>query len=138
MSAPVRGRLDETGTGVVVDFTLKFIEACGFLAIANLLDKPVAAAWGLVFLLVFNTVWGIAVSWLISLKPRAREEVRWASINVVTMLGLSVFLLVHGGPLSEAKVDRQLASVLFLVPIVRTVLDYNVCWTLYWPALTGD
>jgi len=124
---------DSWSGALLTDFLLKFVEACGFLAVAELLQRPVAASWGLLFLLTYNTVWGVIVQTALRERGGANEVLWWGLINVLTAVLLLSLLLFAGGSIDRVSLSVPLGVGLVLLTIARTALDYATCWFVYFP-----
>jgi len=80
--------VDRTTRRLACRFPWLFIEAGILLAMALQLGELERFAWWLVFLLVFDSVWGLMVHLFLTSKPRGWTEFKWAIVNVPTAIVL--------------------------------------------------
>ena len=113
------------GGALLADFVILFIESCILLSIAVLLPKPQFFAYGLVILFALDSIWGFIAHFVFSQVAKTKAEVRWALINIVTALTLSVCLIIIS--------IFQLWIIILSVSVIRTVVDYVLCWEFYFP-----
>ena len=120
---------------LLLDFLILFIESCAFIVLAVLLLKPLFFVWGLVALLVFDAIWAFIVSlgFLKDVKPKA--ELRWALINLIFTVILSVYLIIFNFvPRAIYVSDIKLITGILCFSILRTIIDYAWCWNIYFPS----
>ena len=117
---------------LLLDFLVLFIESCLFFALAVLLPSPQLYAWGLVSLLSVDIVWGFLAHVAFS---NAGSELKWAYINLITVVLLSVVLILLGAfPPSAGAADGNLAVVVLIVSLGRSAVDYGLNWHVYYPS----
>ena len=129
------GKNVRTGA-LFIDFLALFIESCLLLALAVLLPKPIFFAWGLVALLAFDTLWAFIahLGFTQDIKPKA--ELRWAIINLVTVIILSIYLTIcNFVPTITYVSNPKLSAGIIGFSLLRTVVDYIFCWRIYYPSL---
>lgn len=116
---------------LMVDWSLLFIESCGLLALALLINRPIPFMFTLIALFTFDLLWAFAAHLAFSpTPPEIPAERRWAVINfvaVVVLVGTSIYL---DSVDSEAKpVDTYRWIVVATAAVGRTVWDYAWSWT---------
>jgi len=122
------------GGALLADFWLLFIESCILLGLAVLLPTPQFFAWGLVLLLAIDTIWGFLAYLVFSKKVESKSELHWALINLITVVILSVcFVIIGIFPPVAGVVVPSLWIIILSVCFIRTIVDYVVCWTFYFP-----
>lgn len=128
------GKQVRTGA-LLADFSILFIQSCLLLALAVLLPTPQFFAWGFAILLGVDTVWAFAAHLAFSQEVKPKAEVRWAMINLITTGILLVSFVVIGlYPPTAGPAEHRLTVSLLTVSVVRTVLDYTLCWDFYYPS----
>jgi hypothetical protein len=116
------------------DFLLLFFESCILLSLAVLLPTPQFFAWGFVTLLTLDTIWGFLVYLVFSQDAKPKPELRWALINLVTAVILSVcFVIIDIFPPVASAGELKLRVIIFSVSFIRTIIDYWLCWDFYFP-----
>lgn len=119
---------------LLADFALLFIESCILLGLAVLLPTPQFFAWGLVALLALDTIWGFLVRLVFSQDVKPKPELRWALINLITLLVLSVsYVIIDIFPPVSGVGEPKLWVIILLVSVIRTIVDYVLCWDFYFP-----
>jgi hypothetical protein len=120
---------------LLIDFSALFIESCLLLALAVLMVKPPFFAWGLVALLAFDTIWAFSAHLGFSQDVKPKAELRWTIINLITVIILSVYLVVFDfiPPLTYVS-DAKIWVGILGISILRTVIDYWLCWDIYYPS----
>jgi len=124
---------------LLVDFSALFIESCLLLALAVLIVKPPFFAWGLVVLLAFDTIWALSAHLGFSQDVKPKPELRWAIINLFTVIILSIYLVILDfvPPLTYAS-DPKIWVGILGISILRSTIDYWLCWNFYYPSLSSD
>jgi len=117
---------------LMIDFLALFIEGCLLLILALIVVKPMFFVWGLVVLLAFDTLWAFTAYLGFSQDLKLKAEPRWAIINFITAIGLSI-LLIFVPPCLDI-LDSKLVVLIPLVALIRTVIDYIWCWNYYYPS----
>jgi len=113
---------------LLVDFAMLFVEGCLLVALANALPDPRVFAWGLIALLGLDAIWGLLVEYVL-VKERTRgPELRWCIINTV-----AVVVLVGLATQTALLASRGWGNLLLYVALVRTTVDYALCWPCYFP-----
>ncbi len=128
------GKQVRTGA-LLADFSILFIESCFLLALAVLLPTPQFFAWGLATLLSIDTIWGFAAHIGFSQEVKPKAELRWALINLITTGVLVIYFGAIGiFPPTAGASEPKLAIGILSVSVVRTVIDYALCWNFYYPS----
>lgn len=120
---------------LLIDFLALFIESCILLALAVLLPKPPFFAWGLVTLLTFDTIWAFIAHLGFSQDVKPKVELRWALINLITAIILSIYLVICNFVSSATDtIDLRLSVGILGFSFLRTIIDYAWCWNTYYPS----
>jgi hypothetical protein len=121
---------------LLFDFLALFIESCFFIVLAVLLTQPIYFVWILVGLIAFDTSWGFVIYLcLLRTSGSPKHELRWAIINLVTIIVLTGYLIILGYKWSFTYVrDLKLEVFLPCSLLLRTVIDYWLCWDFYYPS----
>jgi hypothetical protein len=109
---------------LLLDFGVFFVEAGFLFAAAWTLQSGITSFVLLGSLLFVDMLWAVG-SHQIHFAGQKSHSVRWALINLVAL-----FL----GVLIVAFPFRQKPWVLMALAVVRTVLDYGICYNFYFPA----
>ena len=121
---------------LMVDWSLLFVESCGLLALALLINRPIPFMFTLTALLAFDAVWAFVAYLAFSPKPTEHPaEPRWAVINfaaVLMLIGTAVYLDSIDSAAKPVDTYRWIAVVSLAVG--RTVWDYGWCWSYYYPS----
>jgi len=112
---------------LVVDFFVFFLESCLLVAFASLVGVKDYAFIALMLLLAVDAAWAFGTHG-IHYGAIAPSTARWGVINAVT---IGVLLLFYCSNLFPIGVLRSWA--LSEVAVVRTIIDYSVCWRFYFP-----
>lgn len=121
------------GGALLADFLLLFAEACLLLILAVLLAAPGFFVWALATLFALDAIWGFAAHLAFTQDVGSKPEVKWAVLNLITTAVLAVCLFELAFPPSALAANASLLPVVAIVTIVRTVLDYVLCWGFYYP-----
>jgi len=119
---------------LLADFVILFVESCILLTLAVLLPTPQFFAWGLVILLALDSIWGFVAHLVFSQEAKTKPELRWALINFVTVVILIVsFVIINMFPPVAGSNDMKLWVIILSVSVIRTIIDYVLCWDFYFP-----
>jgi hypothetical protein len=118
---------------LVFDFALLFLHALAFVVLSLLLSKPSDFAWLLVVLLAIDVVWGIFASYSRPASDGDTTEGRWAIINAVFVIGMSIYLVSNEIWLDHPSGAIGVPAILALACVLRTVVDYVWCRQFYFP-----
>lgn len=121
---------------LLADFAVLFIEGSLLFALAAFMPAPTSFAFALLLLLAVDTVWGV-IFHRVTTRPMSASstELKWARLNAITILTLSMLLLLS--VVLDIDGDRQrliLGVIVLLVAVARTVFDYRYSWRFYFPA----
>ena len=115
---------------LLFDFIVFFIEASLLFAITASLGRTDLISFVFLgILLTVDTVWALISNW-IHYSGEAQGIKKWAAVNAAT-IAFGVFLV----PISAAadlSTEWQ-AWLLLALALVRSVLDYSLTWTFYFP-----
>jgi len=117
---------------LMLDFIALFVEGLLFFVLAMLIRNERNFYIVLSILLIFDSLW--VVSTMFSkekIQGTAVAEpklVAWALLNIVSVLVILFFLFSNIWPTE----DRRRISALVVV-ILRTVIDYILLWSFYYP-----
>jgi hypothetical protein len=117
---------------LMLDFFALFVEGLLFFVLAMLIRNERNFYIVLSILLIFDSLW--VVSTLFSKEKIQGEAVSdpkiiaWALLNIVSVLVILFFLFSNIWPTE----DRRRISALVVV-ILRTVIDYILLWSFYYP-----
>jgi hypothetical protein len=124
----IEKKRDVAQGALLVDLFVFIVEAgCLFLA-AWSLKSGVDSFIYLGALLVIDSVWGY-ISHLIHYRGQKSNALRWAGINFSAVI---VAVLIAAYPFNWKT------EVLALVAIARTVIDYRLCWSFYFPYMDDE
>jgi len=114
------------------DFIVLFVESCVFFALALLLPSPSFFTCALITLLIVDAVWGFVARLIFT---PAKPETHWALINICTAVLLIILLAVMDGlpPRIPDQANTALGYVVLAVAVLRTVVDYKVTSSFYFP-----
>jgi hypothetical protein len=112
---------------LLADFLMLFVEGFILIGIARLLPEPELAAWGLIALLGFDTVWGLAVYLAFSRRREFGAEIGWVVINAMAVPLMAIYF----GLFARSLTAINFGASLFLF---RTVVDYLRSWHFYFPS----
>jgi hypothetical protein len=118
---------------LLIDFALLFAEGGLFIGLAYLVQSP-PAFLGLFLLLIFlDSVWGFLAHTTLTGSQAQNAEKTWALINViyfvVLLVGYFSFDVGGDGFIWHTRMSYMLLGTAFL----RTVLDYYLAWSFYFP-----
>lgn len=109
---------------LLFDFAVFFVEASLLFAAGWLIRSGIYGFIALGGLLIVDMIWGL-VSHLIHFPGRKSHARRWSTINLIAIV--AAFLLI------EYPFQHK-TTILMVVAIVRTIVDYGLCWDFYFPA----
>ncbi len=119
---------------LLFDFFMLFLESCAFIMLSVFLIQPMFFIWGMVALLVFDTIWAFLAYLGFSQDIHPKAEARWALINFVTSIGLTIYLISFNFlPTAEFSSNLKLAIGIPCILLLRTIVDYVWCWDVYYP-----
>lgn len=119
---------------LILDVLLLFIHGMVFVILALLLEDPSQFAWLLIALIFVDVLWGAFVYFGPSSQNGASAEGRWALINVVFVALASAALWISDIGLQSDVEPTKLAIAVFVACLLRTLVDYGLCWKFYFPA----
>jgi len=123
---------------LLFDFLALFTESCLLVAMAALLPRPHYFVWVLAVLLAFDAVWGFTAYLGFSKERKPKPELTWAQINFVSAILISIFLLIVLGFVPFIEIgyfsNLKLSVWIFGLSLLRTVVDYKLCWDTYYPS----
>lgn len=111
----------------LIDFLFFFIEALVFYFMALSIFKPKAFYIGVLVVLLIDVIWLMFV--YCANKEIFQKIKYWLTINVITFTILIIVLIC---PLMGNYIKNWLSMALL---IIRTLVDYWLVWSFYWPAL---
>ncbi|PKP58791.1 MAG: hypothetical protein CVT89_02255 [Candidatus Altiarchaeales archaeon HGW-Altiarchaeales-2] len=86
-------------------------------------------------LLAIDTIWGFLAHIGFSQEEKPKTELRWAEINFFTVAVLFLYFSVIGVfPPTAGASEGNLAIGILVISVVRTVIDYWLCWEFYYPS----
>ena len=120
---------------LMADWALLFIEGCVLLALAVLVNKPVAFTLTFMVLLALDAIWGILAHYAFPMnRPSTGAELNWAILNLIAA-GLLLIVLV--GTWLPTDAIRPVGVWVWLpvcaIGVLRTIVDYKISWTFYYP-----
>lgn len=118
---------------LMADYILLFLEGCVFVTLAVLIANTETLVWVIVSLLLLDSIWGF-LAWLAFTGARSQyAERKWAIINLFCT-GVLVLIGVYGN--STITSDPLMAQgSIFCVMVIRTIVDYGLCWNFYYPSI---
>lgn len=118
---------------LVGDFILLFLHALAFVVLSLLLNKPGHFAWVLSIVLTIDVFWGFYAFLASSSRATPSAELRWAIINLVFVATVVSYLINQGIYLAELEAPIKLAVPIAFACIIRSLVDYVVCRSFYFP-----
>lgn len=109
--------------GLLLDFATFFIEASILFAAAWSLRSGIYSFIALGSLLVVDMVWGF-ISHTIHFSGKKSHVRKW---SVVNLYAIFLAILVVAFPFQSKTI------VLMVIAIMRTIVDYMLCWDFYFP-----
>ena len=114
------------GAATLVDFFTLSSEGVVFYAMASSINALNSFMLWFIVLLVIDIVW-YGFTYFKAEEPKKTAPRWWTIINGATVLVLIVLSAVN------LEVVVQIYAILFAVAIIRTVLDYSLCFEYYFP-----
>ena len=111
---------------LLFDFVIFFTEASLLVAFAVSLSPDKQSFVFLGVLLFVDTLWALVSNW-IHYSGLTLGIQQWAAVNAVT-IALGVFVYA-----TNAFPENSVVWLLLLLATVRTVLDYHLNWSFYFP-----
>ncbi|MGH9692485.1 MAG: hypothetical protein ACRD4C_15660 [Candidatus Acidiferrales bacterium] len=105
------------------DFAIFLIEAGLLFAAGWSLSSGITTFVSLGLLLFIDITWGL-ISHQIHFPGKKSHARKWSAINIV-----AIFIAA----LTVAFDFRPETIILMSIAIVRTILDYRLCWNFYFP-----
>jgi hypothetical protein len=116
---------------LAMDFFILFAEGCLFVALAALIGKANLFTGTLIALLILDSAWGFLATLAFTGAQAQKAERKWSLLNLLTA-ALLIFLYIFGPKiLSGWDIDMEIA--VFVVCLVRTIIDYYGSWDFYFP-----
>jgi len=110
----------------LIDFFTLSLEGVVFYAMATSIHHLSSFMVWFIILLVIDLVW-YGFTYFKAEDPKKTAPKWWAIINGATVLALIILSAV------SVEVVVQVYAILFAVAIIRTVLDYSLCYKYYFP-----
>jgi hypothetical protein len=119
---------------LVFDFFILFIEGCFFLLLAGLVPLLHKFFFVLLSLLIIDVIWAaIANFGFANSKDDQKATRTWGLMNLITC-GLLVLVYLYCDSLDSSKpADYYLKISIMVIVVIRSVIDYCLCWNLYYP-----
>jgi hypothetical protein len=111
---------------LLLDFFIFFIEACTLLVFASSLTFGIQAFYPLIGLLLIDLIWAI-IAHGIYYDELKNSPWRWSVINLLTVIGMLIVIFSNIFPIEYRP------KVLAAVACIRTLADYKICWSFYFP-----
>jgi hypothetical protein len=108
---------------VLLDFATFFLEASLLFAAGWSLRSGIYTFIALGGLLVVDMLWGF-ISHLIHFPGQKSHVRRWSAINIVAIV-IAILIVTYA--------FQPKTIVLMVVAIVRSIMDYWLCWDFYFP-----
>jgi VanZ family protein len=109
---------------LLLDFGTFFLEASLLFAVGWSLRSGIQSFILLGLLLLVDMVWGI-ISHQIHFPGRKSHVLKWSKINLAA---IALAILVVAYPFQYKPL------VLMFVAILRSIVDYSLCWDFYFPS----
>ncbi len=122
---------------LIFDFIILFIEGCFFLLLAGLVPYTYKFFYVLVTLLGIDVFWAcIAYFGFATDGIDKKASSKWGLINFFAVcLLLGSYLYCDSLDSNIKPVEYYLKQFMLIIIIIRSVLDYLVCWPMYYPDL---
>jgi len=112
------------------DFVMIFLEGLGIFVVAILAKDENVFYAALAVLFIFDAIWIRATSFMASSKKdQLPHYIECMVVNLFIALVLGIFIWYH--VLFERPVLRSI--VLVVIVILRTLNDYVIAWSFYYP-----
>ena len=116
---------------LALDFFILFAEACLFVALAVLLERANLFTSALIALLIVDCTWGFLANLAFTGAQAQKAERTWSLINLFTAALLSLLYIFGPKILSGWDIDMEIA--VFVICLVRSIIDYYSSWDFYFP-----
>ena len=116
---------------LALDFLLLFFQACLFVAMGVLIQKPALFLNVLIGLLAVDCIWGLLAYLAFTGAQAQLAEKKWALINLVA--GVLLFALAKLGPPLLGGWGDVMNQLVFVICLIRTIADYITSWDFYYP-----
>ncbi len=125
---------------LIFDFIILFIEGCFFLLLAGLVQYMNKFIYVLFILLFIDVVWAIIAFYgFTSDKIEKKAVATWGIMNFFTLASLiGGFLFFNCVDKSKYPIDFYIKIYILMIIIVRSALDYYLCWKFYYPRKIGQ
>lgn len=117
----------------IIDFLLLFLHGIAFVVLSLLVSNPSHFIWILVGLLSIDVLWGVFTHFGSSSYGPYIAEWKWALINFVFIILSVGYLIMNDIYLSNISNPKKLSLLIFIVCLLRTIIDYVWCRTFYFP-----
>ncbi|ARU40004.1 hypothetical protein CCB80_02170 [Armatimonadetes bacterium Uphvl-Ar1] len=118
---------------LIVDFCLLFLHALGFVVLSVLLKLPIDFAHVLLTILTIDVIWGFITYFGSEGKKSFNATLKWALLNFFAVGLGTCYLAVNGILFAAGKVPTGMHVVILVFALFRTVLDYIICGSFYFP-----
>ena len=119
---------------LMIDFIMLFLEGLLFFGLAMVLTNEALFYTVLASLFLLDIVWvGFTNITATSKQDRMPGYAKWASINVLAMAALLVFVWSNILNWQFWQSDTVRSIALVIVAVARTVFDYLIVWRFYYP-----
>jgi hypothetical protein len=108
---------------LLLDFGTFFLEASLLFAAAWSLRSGIYSFIALGALLTIDMIWGF-ISHLIHFPGQKSHVRRWSAINL-TAIVIAILIVTYA--------FQPKTVVLMVLAIVRSIVDYSLCWPFYFP-----
>ena len=130
-------------SALVIDFSLLFLHALSFLALSQLLKRPVDFVWLLGVVLSIDVVWGLftvhgASSKKTGATPQQTKEpfsaeAKWTMINSAFIALCGLYLIGNDIYPGSVVDNTKIALMVMISCAVRSSVDYIWCREIYFP-----
>ncbi len=118
---------------LLFDFLLLFIHGIVFVILSFFIKESITFLLVLLGILTIDVVWGAFAHFASSSKGSQNAEAIWVWINLV-FISLYVVYLSHTDILSTGNYyQTNLAVIICVGCLLRTVVDYALGWKFYFP-----
>lgn len=130
------GIKDSKSGSLILDFIILFIEGCFFLLLSELIPNTVGFLYVIVSLLIVDVIWACIAFFGFSTDVTERKAIKtWGILNFITII-LIIFSFIYFDSLDSMvkPVELYIKVVLFILIFTRSLVDYILCWHLYYPS----
>lgn len=113
---------------LVMDFFVFFLESCFLLALASSVGSQDRVFLILAGLLLVDSIWSIVTHGIHYAKDSI-STLSWGCINLIAIILLLLFYFSQIFPEGPVR-----SWALCAVALLRTIVDYKICWRFYFPA----